>query len=86
MNASITYLLCMGTALICCVLLFRGYRQSKAQLLFWSGLCFATLTLENFVLFLDRIVFLQIDLWWWRTGLALLAVTFLLYGLIWKTK
>ncbi|HEY1718111.1 MAG TPA: DUF5985 family protein [Verrucomicrobiae bacterium] len=86
MAAEIVYLLCTGTALVCCVLLFRGWRQSRAQLLFWSGLCFASLTLENFFLFLDKIVFLQIDLWWCRASFALLAVFFLLYGLIWKDK
>ena len=80
------YLLCTVSALICCVLLLRGYRESAARLLFWSGMCFATLTLENFVLFLDKVVFLQMDLWWARTMLTLLALFFLLYGLIWKTK
>ncbi|MGO8765905.1 MAG: DUF5985 family protein [Limisphaerales bacterium] len=86
MAGGIIYLLCMGTALICCALLFRGYRESRAQLLFWSGLCFATLTAENLVLFLDKIVFLQIDLWPCRTALSFLALVFLLYGLIWKAK
>lgn len=80
------YLLCMATALVCCILLFRGCRQSGAPLLFWSGLCFATLAAENLVLFLDKIVFLQIDLWWFRSSLTLLALAFLLYGLIWKAK
>jgi hypothetical protein len=80
------YLLCTASALVCCVLLFRGYHESSARLLFWSGLCFATLTLENFVLFFDKIVFLQIDLWWVRTSLTLLSLFFLLYGLVWKTK
>ncbi len=86
MVPGIIYLLCSGTALACCVLLFRGYRQSRAPLLFWSGLCFATLAVENFVLFLDKIIFLQVDLWWARAALSLLAVVFMLYGLIWKTK
>ncbi|HEY3931808.1 MAG TPA: DUF5985 family protein [Verrucomicrobiae bacterium] len=85
MAGEIIYLLCTGTALICCVLLFRGWRQSRARLLFWSGLCFAALTLENFVLFLDKFIIPQ-DLFWYRTSLALLAVIFLLYGLIWRIK
>ena len=86
MAGGIIYLLCTATAVVCCVLLFRGARQSGAPLLFWSALCFATLALENLVLFLDKIVFLQIDLWWYRAGLTLLALAFLLYGLIWKSK
>lgn len=86
MAAEIIYLLCAGTALVCCALLFRGWRQSRARLLFWSGLCFAALTLENIFLFLDEIVFPATDLWWWRASFGLLAVFLLLYGLIWKDK
>ena len=86
MAAGIIYLLCTGTALVCWILLLRGWRDSRAPLLFWSALCFATLTAENFFLFLDKIIFLNFDLWWWRAGLSLLALSFLLYGLIWKTK
>lgn len=86
MAAEIIYLLCAATALVCCVLLFRGYRQSRAPLLFWSGLCFAALTLENTFLFLDVIVFPVTNLWWLRASFAMLAVFFLLYGLIWREK
>lgn len=84
MAAKIIYLLCAATSLLVCVLLFRGYRQSCVRLLFWSGLCFAALTLENIFLFLDRIIFPAVDLWVFRITFALLAVLFLLYGLIWK--
>jgi Family of unknown function (DUF5985) len=84
--AETIYLLCTGTALVCCVLLFRGYRQTRARLLLWSGLCFATLTLENFFLFLDRIIFLSVDLSPLWTTFSFVAVLFLLHGLIWKDK
>ncbi|HXE43175.1 MAG TPA: DUF5985 family protein [Candidatus Baltobacteraceae bacterium] len=80
------YILCTATALICCVLLFRGYRQSHARLLLWSALCFAALTLQNLFLFLDVIIFPRLDLSLFRILFALLAVSFLLYGLIWKDK
>ncbi len=80
------YILCTITALICCVLLFRGYRQAHARLLFWSALCFAALTLQNLFLFLDVIIFPQLDLSLFRLSFSLLAVLFLLYGLIWKDK
>jgi len=83
---ALVYILCTITALLCSVLLLRGYRRSRAQLLFWSGLCFACLALENLVLFADRIIFLHVDLTLWRVPPALLAVAFLLYGLIWKKK
>jgi hypothetical protein len=84
--ACFIYLVCAGTSLACCVLLFRGHRQSRVRLLFWSGLFFAALTAENIGLFLDEIIFPNVDLWWYRTSCGLLAVFFLLYGLIWKQK
>lgn len=84
--APIVYLLCTVTALICCLLLFRGYRQSHVQLLFWSALCFAALFLQNLFLFLDMVIFTEIDLSLFRISFALLAVVLLLYGLVWKTK
>jgi hypothetical protein len=84
--AEAVYLLCTVTALLCSILLFRGYRDSRARLLFWSGLCFAMLTLDNLFLFMDRIVFPNVDLSAWRIPFALAGVFFLLYGLIWKDK
>jgi len=84
--AALLYLLCTATALLCCVLLLRGYRQTRVRLLFWSGLCFAALTLENLFLFLDRVIFTAQDLSLWRVPFALVGVVLLLYGLIWKGK
>ncbi len=82
--AAAVYLLCAGTALICCVLLLRGHRRSRASLLFWSGLCFGGLALDNVVLFIDRILFPETDLSLERLPVVLVALTLLLYGLIWK--
>src|ERR1044071_127341 len=84
--AETIYILCTATALMCCILLFRGYGQTRVRLLFWSGLCFAMLTLENVFLFLDRIIFPNVDLTPWRIPFGLAAVICLLYGLIWKIK
>ena len=84
--AAFIYLLCAATSLVCWVLLFRGYRQTRARLLFWVALFFVSLTVENIGLFLDEIIFIHTDLWWYRTSCGLLGVCFLLYGLIWKRK
>ena len=84
--AAIVYVLCIATALSCCVLLLRGYRRSRARLLLWSGLCFALLALENVLLFIDQVVFPAIDLSFYQLPVALAAVVFLLYGLIWEAK
>ncbi|MHB0957626.1 MAG: DUF5985 family protein [Pirellulaceae bacterium] len=84
--AALVYLLCAGTALMCCVLLLRGHRRSQAPLLFWSGLCFAALTIDNLLLYADRLLFPHVDLWLYRVPAALIAVGLLLYGLVWKTN
>ena len=84
--AAIVYLLCAATALVCTLLLLRGWRQSRVPLLFWSGLCFAALTLENIFLFVDIIVLPNVDLWWWRAAFSLVAVALLLFGLVSKKQ
>ena len=76
------YVLCALTSLLCAVLLMRGYLRTRARLLLWSSLCFCGLTLNNVLLFLDKVAFPQFDLSLWRSGSALLAILPLLYGLI----
>lgn len=84
--ATIIYILCTLTALLCTVLLFRGFRRSGFRLLFWSGLCFSAMTLENLFLFLDRVVWPDIDLVLLRRPIALVGLALLLYGMIWEEK
>ena len=84
--AAIVYILCAATALICCILLLRGYWQSGVRLLLWSSFCFAMFTLDNLLLFVDRVVIPATDLSFWRMPVALIGVIFLLYGMIWEAK
>jgi Family of unknown function (DUF5985) len=84
--AAIIYGLCALTAALCTYLLLQSYRRGKYPLLLWSGICFAGLTLNNLLLVLDKLVFPEVDLSVWRTSVALLAMTVLLYGLIWDTE
>lgn len=86
MIAAITYGLCSLTALTCAYLLLQAYRRGGYRLLLWSGLCFVGLTINNLVLVLDKLVFVDTDLSGWRTASALLAMGVLLYGLIWDTE
>lgn len=83
---SIVYALCAITSAGCSVLLLRGYRRSRVRLLFWSGLCFVGLALNNVLLFIDVRVVPEVDLSLWRTIPAVLGVAVLLYGLIWETR
>ncbi|MDY0964757.1 MULTISPECIES: DUF5985 family protein [Massilia] len=83
----VIYTLCMLTSLSCAVLLFAGYRRTRLRLLFWSGACFAGMTLNNFLLLLDKVVFpTQVDLLPWRQASALVACLLLLYGLIYEKE
>lgn len=81
--ANLVYALCALTSLACAVLLLRGYRRSRARLLWWSGLCFVGLFINNAVLVVDaRIV---VDLSVVRSLPAVLGVMALLYGLVWES-
>lgn len=84
--ADAVYVLCALTSLVCAVLLFRGFHQSGARLLLWSGLCFTGLALNNLLLFIDIHMVPALDLSIWRTLPALLGVALLLYGLIWESR
>jgi hypothetical protein len=77
------YILCALTSIACAVLLVRGYFRSRMRFLLWSALCFVGLGLNNVLLFLDLIVFTQVDLSLWRNGVALAAVSIMVYGLVW---
>jgi len=84
--AAVIYTLCMLTALICTYLLLQAYRRRNYRLLLWSGLCFAGLTLNNLLLVLDKIALPLVDLSALRTAVALLAMSVLLFGLVWDTE
>lgn len=85
--AAIIYSLCAFTSATCWVLLSRSYRQTGARLLFWSGWCFLLLTLNNFLLVLDKVVWpVEADLRLWRLVTAFVGVALLLFGLIWEDE
>lgn len=84
MAATIVYALCALTCLLCAVLLFRGYLDSRAKLLFWSGLCFTGLLLSNIVLVLDKLVYTDVNLLPMRLWITLVALLLLLYGLLYE--
>ncbi len=84
--APIIYGLCSIAALLCAFLLLRGYRRGGYRLLLWSGLCFVGLTLNNLALVVDKIVLPEVDLSVPRTSIALLAMSVLIYGLIWDAE
>ncbi|MBZ2209691.1 DUF5985 family protein [Massilia soli] len=85
--AQIIYILCILTSLACAWLLLGSYRRTRHRLLFWSGMCFVVITLNNVLLMVDRVIFPNsVDLLPYRLGSALLALLLLLYGLIYEKE
>jgi hypothetical protein len=85
--AAVVYALCALTSLTCFVLLLRSWRATRHRLLFWSALCFAGMTANNFLLVLDKVVFpTQVDLSAWRLATAAAAVLLLVFGLVWEEE
>jgi len=83
--AAVIYGLCALVALVCTALLVRAYRASRYRLLFWSAMCFAGLTANNVLLFMDKIILPSMDLSLVRILTALAALGVLLFGLIWDS-
>ncbi|HYW33383.1 MAG TPA: DUF5985 family protein [Gemmatimonas sp.] len=82
----VIYLLCFATSVWCAWLLLRAFRRTRSRLLFWSGLCFCCMAVNNLVLILDERVFPTHDLMAARLLPALAGVGLLLFGLVWETK
>jgi hypothetical protein len=82
--AEAVYLLCAAASVLCAVLLLAAHRRSRAPLLYWSGLCFAGLAVNNLLLFVDLVVVPHVDLGLWRSGIALASLAVLIYGLVWR--
>jgi len=61
-------------------------REKSPRLQFWSSLCFAGLALNSILTFIDLVVVPDVDLSPLRSGIALVAMALLLYGLIWKSE
>lgn len=84
--AEAVYILCAITSILCAVLLLRGYRATRARLLFWASLCFGFLALNNVILYFDLVVLpTQIDLFWYRNTAAVAGMLVLVFGLVWES-
>lgn len=82
--SSAVYILATLVSLASAVLLLRGYFAGRHRLLLWSGLCFVGLTISNLLVFVDLIIFPNIDLYPLRLVSAAISMLVLLYGLVWE--
>ncbi|MGH7268633.1 MAG: DUF5985 family protein [Candidatus Rokuibacteriota bacterium] len=84
--AETIYLLCALTSLACAALLLRGYRRGGGRLLLWSTGCFFFLAVNNVLLVVDLVLVPTMDLSPLRSGAGLVAISLLLFGLIWDGR
>jgi hypothetical protein len=84
--AATVYLLGTIVTLLCAALLLRFYVRVRTRLLLWSGLCFAGLTISNALLFLDLVVYQNVDLYMLRLATAAVSMLLLIYGLIFESE
>lgn len=85
--ADIAYILCTLTSILCAGLLLRGYKQSRSRLLFWCGLCFVGLALNNILLIIDvKTPNDVLDLSHVRSLPAVAGLLVMIFGLIWEKR
>lgn len=83
--APAVYLLGMLVALLCGVLLMRGYLRNGMRLLLWSALCFFGLAVSNALLFVDLVILpTQVTLYKSRLSTAAFSMLILVFGLVWE--
>ena len=80
------YVTAIVSSLACTVALFSAYRRTGIRLLMWSGICFAGLTINNFALFFDLVIYPDVNLRLFRLVPALAGLLCLLYGFIWDLE
>lgn len=80
--AATVYILSALISLATAILLLRSFARTRSNLLFWAGLCFIGLTLNNLMLLLDKVLVTDVDLSTWRALPALAGMLLLVYGLV----
>ena len=89
----LVYSLCAITSAACAVLLFRGYVKSQMRLLLWSTICFACLTVTNFLVYVDLVIYSDVDIFVFpgvalltiRNSITFIGLSVLVYGMIKET-
>lgn len=84
--ATAVYVLSALVSLACVALLLRSWADTRSGLLFWAALCFLGLSLNNIMLFVDKVVVTDVDLSVWRGIPALAGLLVLVFGLLWEPE
>jgi len=83
---ALVYLLCLVTCAVCAVLLVRSWFRTRTRLLLWTAISFVALAVNNLFLFADTTLLPDVDLSAARQITALIAVSILLFGLVWEAE
>lgn len=84
--ATVVYVLCAVTSALCAGLLLRSWLVDRVRLLLWSALCFVGLAVNNLILVVSESVLPDLELQVLRDLSGLVAVSILLFGLIWESR
>ncbi len=76
------YSLCLLTSVVCAGLLLKSYLVTGVRLLFFAGVCFIFLSLNNLLVLCDLVLLPSIDLLPYRHAAALIGVTVLISAFI----
>ena len=82
----IVYILCCLLSAACAFFLMRGHFRNPSHLLFFSGVCFSLLALNNAILVVDLVLLPDMEFQgpMIRSTLSAGAGSVLLFGLIWE--
>jgi len=80
------YVVATLTCIACTILLVREYARTRFRLLLWSALCFVGLSINNALVYVDMVMYPELDLRLLRATSALVGMAFLLYGFIWEAE
>jgi hypothetical protein len=81
----LVYLLCALTSLLSAALLLRGAFKRRGGMLFWTGLCFLAMAINNVFLYVNFVVFPDVDLMIPARLATAVGIVLLNIGLIWHT-
>jgi hypothetical protein len=84
--ATAVYVLSAVISLACTLLLVRSFAATRSSLLLWAAICFLGLSLNNVMLFVDKVIVTDVDLSTWRGIPALGGLLALMFGLLWEPE
>ncbi|HVY88859.1 MAG TPA: DUF5985 family protein [Hyphomonadaceae bacterium] len=83
---ALVYIFCFITCAACTALLIRSWLKTRTRLLLWVAVSFVFLAINNFFLLADTTITPDIDLSAFRVISAAVAVSVLVFGLIWEAE